>query len=154
MKSMADYVCTLEQAKKLKELGCELSVFFHYEIVSDYLVELRLYNGTPLSSYVNDYTAFKKTCCENTYPAFTSQELRELICQEHNEELFYDIVLYEDNFNVDTNEYSFYYTVRQIKDDGSFYDKSESCYDRERITAKNEVQARAELLIHLLEKKQ
>lgn len=123
MKIIENYVCTLEQAKRLKELGIKQNSLFYY-------VPSMFHGGT----FIIEYFSIKT---EDKYAAFTSQELGELIEDIRHgvshEIIFADIFRF---FQLD------YISTTDRQTEILFEIKSE-----------NEAQARAEFLIYLLEGK-
>ena len=118
MKNIEQYTCTFIQAKKLKELGVEQnSLFWWTWFDSDsYIVSKE-------HMTVNGHKA---------YPAFTSQELGELIDKQDGYSWSTHRVVYEKLIEISNHD------------------------DNKKVTSfktKNEAQARAEFLIYLLESK-
>lgn len=128
MKNIEDYVCTLAQAEKLKELGVEQDSLYWW-------------NGTGIGMVTlnNEKADWSENILQyKSYSAFTSQELGEIIAttgtglcndmvKKSSDEEFYFFDIY------DTYEHKILFVTNY---------------------AKTEAQARAEFLIYLLENKQ
>lgn len=124
---LENYVCTLEQAKKLKELAVKQEDALYYWVGDGYL-ERNEEKPWLFQGYESN---------ERLGAAFTSQELCELIDE---------FVDKNDNFwtykKVFGKDKSFYYFFIDYEKDS-----------RISFTFNSEAQARAEFLIHLLENK-
>lgn len=125
MTDIKDYVCTFEQAKKLRELGIEQSSLFHWSYKpGDYVIKL---SSTNLKHIEKDYAAF------------TSQELEELLLKYCEEELLeQEFVL-----NIDTSKNNRLYF--------HFFDKSLDSAHEFESNYKSKAQACADFLIYLIE---
>jgi len=118
-KKIEDYMCTVEQSKRLKELSiAESSLFFWWTWFGD-----DLYTISTQELKINDHEA---------YPAFTSQELGELISE------------------LLQTDWSQSITLKTKIDDYYFYVEGALVFD---TGAALEAQARAKFLIYLLEHK-
>jgi hypothetical protein len=162
MKDFEDYVCTAEQAKKIKELGIEQdSLFYWWSIYKERPAlynELRKMSADLLKiedyNYIvkeDDYIDHDEESLElyhyadhkdNSYSAFTSQELFELISLNTKE--------WSQGFDDKGDTFHFYYGERgasyREKDKGiEYYASGWAQYQ--------EAQARGEFFIHLLEQK-
>jgi hypothetical protein len=137
-KKLNNYVCTLPQAKRLKELGVKDDSLFYWIPYTKTIVDEMDYDGNTISSHLEN--GYEIGICEShanqdCYPAFTSQELGAMIshlCDELR-------VNWHQTMELKTKIDDYYFWV-----DGLIVLCS-SC--------NSEAQARAAFLIHLLERK-
>jgi len=127
MKDIQQYVITIEQAKRLKELGVEQnSLYFWFQDTQHPIAMLIPYNQRFEEGFLREYL----------YSAFTSQELGELISEIHYFP-WKQQILRKPTGDLHTTFHEIYEINEFIPDDVDIY---------------NEAQARAEFLIHLLTK--
>jgi len=149
MKYLNNYICTLEQSKKLKELGVEQDSLYYWIIdkesgsgcivleqeVNSVTIDMLVLNGS--NKWTNKITCEKKPYKseKDIFAAFTSQELGKLI---NNHLSYMDIGIYQsisgliEFYQNDANKVGVFFVPRK---------------DMEK-----EAQARAEFLIYLIEK--
>ena len=121
--NLQELCCTFEQAKRLRELGIKEHAYFHWGYGSGPERIITLHSH-PMSDDPRTATRFESV------PAYTSQELGAIIS---------DKTLYlQQNFHIGGIEFIF---DTETKAANAFLSKT-----------LNEAQARAEFLIHLLEK--
>jgi hypothetical protein len=143
MKQLENYVCTLTQAKRLKELGIEQDSFVEQNSLFYFTPEELTFDATYEESqyqkYNSDYEGIIITTVYlsewdnslSSIPAFTSQELEELIVKELGPFTTFTQSV--------ANESMFYFILSEQNDVKYNYD--------------SEAHARAEFLIYLLEQK-
>lgn len=139
MKDIKDYVCTLKQAKKLKELGVEQDSLFWFAENAKKLMILKNIEKKQLIDLTvinDDITVGSKYYF---YSAFTSQELGELIDKNiKNEHLI--------EHSIQTNEFRIY-NINYAEPQTSYIDIDLLFTS----TTSTEAQARADYFIYLLE---
>jgi hypothetical protein len=124
MKNLENYVCTLEQSKKLCELGVEQSEALYHWVEGNYLMRNEERNDMPPNWYPS----------KRIGAAFTNQELGELINDEISE---YNYSIWQE---CTANPFCW---MKEVDCNLLVFEK----------TSKSEAQARAEFLIYLLENK-
>lgn len=142
---LSKQVCSLEIAKRLKELGCKQeSLFWWYQIPRGF----SLGNTTEMMNEKVDigYTTAPQF---NEISAYTVAELGEMLPRAIGEYDLYFLVDYYNNEPV-KKWYGVRYEDCSIADDSDNYDKR---FLTPEITADNEAEARGQTLIHLLENK-
>lgn len=133
---LEDQVCSLELAKKLKELGVEQKSIFVWEYYNDTCYAVKFF---PFAIVINDFTQAE------LYSAFTVAELGEMLPEcikgKTNPADDRPIIYEKSYFNHSAVNYYFIF--------GSY--KNGSRYPI--FSEENEANARAKMLIYLLEEK-
>lgn len=132
---LEDQVCSLASAQKLKELGCKQESLFIWK-VDDRLDDLG-YELVPVAGYT---TSVRNR--HNNYSAFTVAELGEML-PEYIGEWFLE--MYKDSSNLASEEW---FLVRYVERDGIGGEEIKTGFH-----CSNEAEARAKMLIYLLENK-
>lgn len=129
---LEDQVCSLELAKKLKELGVEQKSLFVWEYYNDTCYAVKFF---PFAIVINDFTQAE------LYSAFTVAELGEMlpdyIKRTGSQSNDQPIISQKSSFN----SINYYYIFGEYKNGGMYPIFSDI----------NEANARAKMLIYLLE---
>jgi hypothetical protein len=146
MKDVKDYVCTLEQAKRLKELGVNQDSLYMYNLWThdDGSFETELVATSflkKLMGITRGVTFNMADVSQDEYPrwaAFTSQELAEIISNQCR------YFIQKDGFNT-------FYALDRRAEYGIEFRHELIRYELPLKNIKSEAQVRAEFLIYLLE---